>query len=98
MNTKSKILAAAALAALFRSLAQPALARPDNNILRPVTGHVHHDPCAMSNNPHINAGEQALGMNCNRLRAELRRAPQDAALRERCNHAAQARSGAPCPT
>ena len=97
MNTKCKFLAAAILAVSFASLAQPALAHPDDHGFPHPTGQVRRDPCAMSNSPHVLPGEWLQGMNCNRLHAALRRAPQDPALRARCDHAAQARSGAPCP-
>lgn len=54
------------------------------------------DPCAMSNNPHQPPGVQAMADRCRRLHAQVRATPDNAALRERCNRAAQAQSAQRC--
>lgn len=50
----------------------------------------------MSHNPHQPPGARAIAEQCRQLLAELRAAPNDTALRERCNRAALARTGRTC--
>lgn len=54
-------------------------------------------PChVVSNNPHESLGLQALQRNCQRLHAQMKAHPEDAASRDDCARAAEALAGQPC--
>ena len=96
---KSMFAAALALAIPLFGLAQPAWAHHNTQhsiAQAPIPG-AHRDPCARENSPHVIPGVAAMADQCARLRAALRRDPQDAALKARCEHMARAQTGAPCP-
>ena len=62
----------------------------------PSAVQVERDPCRVSYAPRQNPGFRALGQHCRRLLAQYRASPNDAALRDRCNRAAMARTGRLC--
>lgn len=96
MRIISTVITAVALIAT----ASPALAHhKQNHPDFPRTSsvvHVMSDPCAVSNNPHVNAADRALAERCRQLLDQSMTAPNDAALRERCDRAVEARSGRTC--
>ncbi len=89
-----------ALAIAMALVAQPAWAHHKPNHpdfpRTPAAERVVRDPCAASRNPHQLPGALAMADRCRRLLADLRAAPNDGALRERCNHAARALTGRIC--
>ena len=88
------------LALAIAMIAQPAWAHHKLNHpdfpRRPAYFGVWSDPCAVSHNPHQNAGEVALGERCRRVLEQSRAAPEDIALRERCDRIVRARTGRDC--
>ncbi|MBI3439082.1 MAG: hypothetical protein HY054_10640 [Proteobacteria bacterium] len=61
-----------------------------------ATNSAPHTSCAVTNNPHQPPGAAAAAQRCLDLLNQLRAAPNDAALRERCDRAARAITGRPC--
>ncbi len=88
------------LAFAIAIIAQPAWAHHKPNhpdFPRPPSYEgVRRDPCAASYSPHQNPGLRAAGMRCRRLLAQSRAAPNDQALRERCDRVTLARTGRRC--
>jgi UrcA family protein len=54
------------------------------------------DPCAASNNPHMDIAVRALANRCRSILIAFTETPHDAALLERCNRAAYALNGRRC--
>lgn len=90
------------LAAALTMLAQPAFAhhKPNHPDFRPNAEEraAARDACTARRHRHRQIGSMdGLAERCRELREALRATPDDANLRARCDSAAHALSGRPCP-
>lgn len=88
------------LAGAFALVASPAFAhhKPNHSSFtsRTQVAAVARDPCQAGHRYRQVGGQNQLAQRCRELREALRAAPEDEALRTRCDAAAQALSGRAC--
>ena len=86
-----------ALTAVILSQSAWAFPPPDfPNQGKPIPGAYATNPCSAATSPREMLGRKVLVDNCNKLRAELKQAPDDQQLRAKCDRAAQALTGRTC--